>query len=114
MDEKRWVCLVHCVVGARFRKVGGEEGLIERKKKRKDFVRGPLGGSFRILPPSGPPTPPQSPPYRPGVPPGTPVEGENLAKIRGQEKREGKAAQSDANGGHRILGGDLLRRVVDG
>ena len=47
-------------------------------------------------------------------PPWTPVEGEKLAKARGQEKREGKAAQSDANGGHRILGGDLCPRVVDG
>ena len=44
----------------------------------------------------------------------TPVEGEKMAKQRGQEKRAGEAAQSDANEGHRILGGDLLRRVVDG
>ena len=50
MDEKRWVCLVHCVVGARFREVGGGEGWIERKEKRRDFVRGPTGGVFGYSP----------------------------------------------------------------
>ena len=63
---------------------------------------------------SAPTADPHNPLMRPGGTPGTPVEKVKMAKHRGKEKKEGKAAQSDANGGHRILGGDLCHRVVDG